>query len=250
MWPFARRADELARALHVDVPAAPAERGSAAPAEQGEYPDHLSGREVEVLIRMARGRTRDEIAGDLILGRATIAGHVRNIFEKINVGDEAGATAYVVEKGLAAEPAGVAGGVGPSLRIILVSDIVASSALIHRSGDAKAHDLMQRHNALLRQCLAAHQGTEVTHTGDGIEASFSTASNAVDCAVDQKGCPAQSRPPTDGFTCDRSQRGEPIAPEGRLFGRPCKRVRHLCARGERADSCVRRSADGRAGGSG
>jgi class 3 adenylate cyclase/tetratricopeptide (TPR) repeat protein len=225
MSPFARRADALARALHVDVPAAPA--------EHGEYPDDLSDREVEVLIRMARGRTRDEIAGDLILGHATVAGHVRNIFQKINVGDEAGATAYVVEKGLAAEPPAVVGGVGPSLRIILVSDVVASSALIHRSGDAKAHDLMQRHNALLRQCLAAHQGTEVTHTGDGIEASFSAASNAVDCAVAiQKGCARHNREhPTDGIHVRIGlNAGEPIATEGRLFGAAVHAAFAICAR--------------------
>lgn len=238
MAPFARRADALASALHVDVPAAPdehgtaapAEHGTAVPAEHGEYPDDLSDREVEVLLRMARGRTRDEIAGDLILGRATVAGHVRNIFEKINVGDEAGATAYVAGKGLAAEPA-VA--MGPALRIILVSDVVASSALIHRSGDAKAHDLMQRHNALLRQCLAAHQGIEVTHTGDGIEASFSTASNAVDCAVAiQKGCARHNRDhPTERIHVRIGlNAGEPIATEGRLFGAAVHAAFAICAR--------------------
>ena len=226
MSPFTRRADELARALHVDVPAAPA--------EHSEHPDDLSDREVDVLIRMARGRSRDEIAGDLILGRNTVAGHIRNIFEKVNVADEVGATAYAAEKGLAVELAPVVGTVAPSLlRILLVSDVVASSALIHRSGDAKAHDLMQRHNALLRQCLAAHQGTEVAHTGDGIEASFSTASNAVDCAVAiQKGCARHNREhPTEGIHVRIGlNAGEPIETEGRLFGTAVHAAFAVCAR--------------------
>ena len=224
MAPFARRADDLARALHVDVPADAA--------EGGEYPDDLSEREAAVLSRMARGRTRDEIANELILGGATIADHMRSIFEKIKVGDDAAATAYAIEKGLAAEPR-VVGGAAPSLRILLVSDVVGSTALIRRSGDAQAHALMRRHDALIRQCVADHQGVEVAHTGDGIEASFSVASNAVDCAVAmQKGFarhneehPGESIRVRIGLNA-----GEPIATEGRLFGAAVHAAFAICAR--------------------
>ena len=224
MAPFARRADDLAQALQLDVRAATAERG--------DYPDDLSEREAEVLSRMARGRTRDEIANELILGRATLADHMNSIFEKIKVSDDAAATAYAIEKGLAAEPR-VVGGVMPSLRIILVSDVVGSSALIRRSGDAKAHALMRQHDALLRRCLVDHQGTEVTHTGDGIEASFSAASNAVDCAVaiqrafagHNREHPGESLQVRIGLNA-----GEPIATEGRLFGAAVHAAFAICAR--------------------
>ena len=236
MAPFVSRACEVAAALGVDVSAKPAALAvQAARAEPGEPADPLSEREVDVLIRLARGRNHDEIAGDLILGRQTVAGHVRSLFEKISVGDDAAATAYAVDKGLAGEPPALAvGTVSPSLRIILVSDVVASSALIHRSGDVKAHDLMLRHNALLRRCLAAHQGTEVTHTGDGIEASFRTASDAVDCAVAiQKGCVAHNHehPADQVHVRIGLNAGEPIATEGgRLFGAAVHVAFAVCGR--------------------
>jgi class 3 adenylate cyclase/tetratricopeptide (TPR) repeat protein len=224
MSPFARRADDLARELHVNVTAATAERG--------EYPDDLSEREAEVLGRMARGRNRDEIANELILGRTTVADHLQRIFDKIKVSDDAAATAYALDNGLAASPTVVGGGV-PLLRIILVSDVVGSSALIRRSGDVKAHELMRQHDALLRRCLADHQGTEVTHTGDGIEASFSAAANAVDCAVaiqrafavHNREHPGESIRVRVGLNA-----GEPIATEGRLFGAAVHAAFAICAR--------------------
>jgi class 3 adenylate cyclase len=92
---------------------------------------------------------------------------------------------------------------------------------------------MQRHNALIRQCLAAHQGTEVTHTGDGIEASFSAASNAVECAVAiQRAFAGHNREhPTDTIEVRIGlNAGEPIATEGRLFGAAVHAAFAICAR--------------------
>jgi class 3 adenylate cyclase/tetratricopeptide (TPR) repeat protein len=224
MTPFARRADDLAHALHVEV-TAPA-------AEGGEYPDDLSEREAEVLGRMARGRSRDEVASELMLGPATVAGHLRNIFDKLHVSDDAAAAAYALDKGLAAEPT-VVGGVAASLRIILVTDVVGSSALIRRSGDVKAHELMRRHDTLLRRCLADHGGVEVTHTGDGIEAAFSVASNAVDCAVAiQRAFAAHDRERPEETIRLRIglNAGEPIATEGRLFGAAVHAAFAICGR--------------------
>ena len=39
------------------------------------------------------------------------------------------------------------------------------------------------HDEIVRAALAQHGGREVKHTGDGIFASFSHVSRAVDCAV-------------------------------------------------------------------
>jgi class 3 adenylate cyclase len=68
-------------------------------------------------------------------------------------------------------------GTGQSLRIILVTDMVGSTALIQRLGDAKAHELLRTHDSTIRTSLRRHDGLEITHTGDGIEASFLAASN-------------------------------------------------------------------------
>jgi DNA-binding NarL/FixJ family response regulator len=43
-------------------------------------PDHLREREVEVLVRLAQGHSRQKIASDLVLGQRTITGHLSSIF--------------------------------------------------------------------------------------------------------------------------------------------------------------------------
>jgi class 3 adenylate cyclase len=224
MQPFAARAGAVSQAAGLDMPVLAPRRAA--------YPDDLSEREVDVLVRMARGRSRLEIAGDLVLGQRTIAQHIQIIFDKINVEDEAAARAYAVESGLtAAKPE--EGSASRSLRIILVTDVVASSALIQRIGDARAHDLMQHHNRLIRQCLAGHDGVEVTHTGDGIEASFVTAINAVECAIAiQKAFATHNRThPSEPIEVRLGMNaGEPIATEGRLFGAAVHAAFGICAR--------------------
>ena len=222
---FARRADAVARTLGIELPIGPAARD--------DYPGNLSDREAEVLVHMARGRTRDDIARDLVLGDSTIAGHIQTIFEKTKVGDEAGAAAYAAEQGFTPELAAVPRAGASPLHIILVTDVVGSSALIRRAGDVKAHDLMERHNTLIRQCLRAHQGTEITHTGDGIEASFSAASNAVECAVAIQRAFARHNRERPGERLDVRiglNAGEPIVTEGRLFGAAVHAAFGICAR--------------------
>ena len=65
-----------------------------------EYPDRLSGREVEVLQLVARGHTNQQIADTLILSPKTVARHLSNIFDKIEADNRSAATAYVFERGL------------------------------------------------------------------------------------------------------------------------------------------------------
>jgi class 3 adenylate cyclase/tetratricopeptide (TPR) repeat protein len=235
MHPFVRRAEQLAEALGTRLPPASQRRAP--------YPDNLSEREVEVLNRMAQGHSRQKIAGDLVLGQKTVAGHVSSIFTKIRVSDDAAATTYALEQGLASpgqhrqrpQPVDEAEGSARPLRIILVSDVVASADMIQRSGDAKAHDLIRTHNMLVRQCLASYQGAEVVHTGDGVEASFSSASSAVECAVAiQKAFAKHNR---EHRTESMQLRiginaGEPIPTEGRLFGAAVHAAFRICARAE------------------
>jgi class 3 adenylate cyclase/tetratricopeptide (TPR) repeat protein len=224
MQPFAAQAATLGRTLGIEVP-------TVRP-RPTVYLDDLNEREVDVLMRIAHGRSRHQIAGDLVLGAKTITGHLRNIFDKVNVGDDAAARAYAVAAGLA--PGKSESGVPEqALRIILVTDIVASGALIRRSGDARAHDVMQRHNALIRECLAVHNGVEVLHTGDGIEASFQVASDAVECAIAiQRKLVTHNRVhPNDPIHVRIGiNAGEPIVTEGRLFGAAVHAAFGICAR--------------------
>ncbi|HET9476771.1 MAG TPA: LuxR C-terminal-related transcriptional regulator, partial [Dehalococcoidia bacterium] len=67
-----------------------------------EFPDTLSAREVEVLLLVARGRSNQQIADDLVLSIKTVARHISNIFNKTRVSNRSAATAYAFEHGLAA----------------------------------------------------------------------------------------------------------------------------------------------------
>jgi len=70
-----------------------------------------------------------------------------------------------------------------AFRTILFTDMAASAAMGQRLGDAGAQNVRRAHNKIVREALAAHGGTETKHTGDGIMASFASASRAVACAV-------------------------------------------------------------------
>lgn len=74
--------------------------------------------------------------------------------------------------------------VAPGLQIILFTDMEGSTTLTQRLGDAKAQEMVRTHNTVVREALAAHGGSEIKHTGDGMMASLPSASGAIDCALD------------------------------------------------------------------
>lgn len=63
-------------------------------------PGGLTAREVDVLRRVATGRSNREIAADLVLSESTVARHVSNILTKLGVRSRSAATAYAYENGL------------------------------------------------------------------------------------------------------------------------------------------------------
>jgi class 3 adenylate cyclase/tetratricopeptide (TPR) repeat protein len=241
MHPFVRQAKQVAEVLNIRLPAAVPR-----PVAQ---PDNLSEREVEVLVRLAQGHSRQKIASDLVLGQRTITGHLSSIFRKIGVSDEAAATAYALEQGLTpratrgrqAQLLEPVAATPRALRIILVSDVVASGDLIRRTGDARAHELIRMHNTFIRRCLASHDGVEVAHTGDGIEAAFSSASRAVECAIAiQKAFAKHNRANESESMLVRIgiNAGEPIPTEGRLFGTAVHAAFGICARAQSGEILV------------
>jgi hypothetical protein len=66
---------------------------------------------------------------------------------------------------------------------VMFTDICGSTALTARLGDDGAQHLVRAHNDIVRRALARYQGREVKHTGDGIMASFRSASAAVVAAA-------------------------------------------------------------------
>ncbi len=75
---------------------------------------------------------------------------------------------------------------GPGERIVvtvLFTDIVDSTGMLERVGDAAWRDLLARHNARMRNELNAFRGREVATTGDGFLAIFDSATRAVRCGA-------------------------------------------------------------------
>jgi DNA-binding NarL/FixJ family response regulator len=60
----------------------------------------LTEREREVFQFLARGRSNDEIAEELVLSRATVKTHVGNVFTKLDLRDRAQAVVFAYECGL------------------------------------------------------------------------------------------------------------------------------------------------------
>jgi adenylate cyclase len=93
-------------------------------------------------------------------------------------------------------------------------------------GDGRAQELVRVHNEIVRGALAAHGGAETKHTGDGIMASFPSASSALACAVAvQRAVAARADAPRVRIGLNA---GEPVAEEADLFGTAVQLARRVC----------------------
>jgi TolB-like protein/class 3 adenylate cyclase len=70
----------------------------------------------------------------------------------------------------------------PEIRTLLLCDLVASTQLVDRIGDAKAADLLARHDRMARDLLAAHKGREIDKS-DGFLLLFDRPIDAVRIAL-------------------------------------------------------------------
>ena len=123
---------------------------------------------------------------------------------------------------------------------ILFTDMEGSTALTQRLGDAKAQDILREHNTVIRDALKAHGGSEIKHTGDGIMASFGSASRALNCAVaiqqafapPDRSLPVRAETPYPVRVRIGLNAGEPVAEEHDLFGTAVQLAARICARAE------------------
>jgi len=66
---------------------------------------------------------------------------------------------------------------------VLFTDLVGSTELLSRLGEAAYDGLRRAHFAALREAIARSHGAEVKSTGDGLLATFPSAADSVACAV-------------------------------------------------------------------
>jgi class 3 adenylate cyclase len=78
------------------------------------------------------------------------------------------------------------GKAGPTRRVVktfMFTDIVGSTNLVEVLGDEAWDTLLQWHNTVLREVLAANEGEEISTTGDGFFVSFDSPEQAIAAAV-------------------------------------------------------------------
>jgi class 3 adenylate cyclase/pimeloyl-ACP methyl ester carboxylesterase len=118
---------------------------------------------------------------------------------------------------------------------VMFTDIEGSTLLTQRRGDETAQRLLREHNETVRGALDSYHGKEIKHTGDGIMASFFSASRAIGCALQiQKMFEARNTAnPEDAVKIRIGlNAGEPITEGKDLFGTSVQLARRLCDRAQ------------------
>jgi hypothetical protein len=122
--------------------------------------------------------------------------------------------------------------VDAAFRTVLFTDIVESTSLTQRLGDAGAMAMVRAHDEIVRGSLGRHRGSEVKHTGDGLMAAFPSVVSAIESAVDIQ------RRVTDAERTGRlplsirigMAAGEPVTERNDLFGATVQLAARLCSR--------------------
>ena len=123
-----------------------------------------------------------------------------------------------------------------AFRAIVFTDLEGSTALTQRLGDAGAMAVLRRHDAVVREALAAHGGSEVQHTGDGVMASFPSVTGALRAASQiqqslSSAAPDGAEPLAVGVRIGIAA-GEPVTERDDLFGAAVQLAARLCARAQ------------------
>ena len=103
----------------------------------------------------------------------------------------------------------------------LLTDIVGSTALTSKLGNAAAQRVVRAHNAAVRSATKNFRGTEVKHTGDGMLVTFPDAAAASRAGIEiqQEGTAyARDNPDAPLVTRVGIHTGEASFEEGEYYG--------------------------------
>lgn len=119
-----------------------------------------------------------------------------------------------------------------AFRTILFTDIVGSTQLTQRLGDAAAMDVVRAHDRIVRRAIEQSGGSEVKHTGDGLMASFRSVSGALEAAIDIQRTLLDHNltAPTPFDVRIGIAAGEPVVEKDDLFGAAVQLASRLCDR--------------------
>jgi len=70
-----------------------------------------------------------------------------------------------------------------SIHTIVFTDIEGSTDLVERYGDEDARQAIREHDEILRVAVTSHGGTVIKWIGDGVMATFTSASGALDASI-------------------------------------------------------------------
>jgi class 3 adenylate cyclase/tetratricopeptide (TPR) repeat protein len=115
-----------------------------------------------------------------------------------------------------------------ALVTILFTDLVGSTEFLSRAGDEDAQRIFRAHHTLLAETAATHGGAEVKWLGDGLMAAFTSAADALRCAIAMQ---QASRLPVAGERLAIRvglNAGEAFRDETDYFGTPVVVARRLC----------------------
>ena len=118
-----------------------------------------------------------------------------------------------------------------AFRTVLFTDVVDSTAMNQRLGDADARALLRVHDQIVRDALASSHGSEIKHTGDGLMACFVSASHAIECARSiQRAIAAHNEAdPARRFEIRIGlSAGEPVVEGHDFFGAAVQLARRVC----------------------
>jgi class 3 adenylate cyclase len=122
-----------------------------------------------------------------------------------------------------------------AFRTILFTDIAESTRHTLAVGDAGHMAVLHEHNDIVRQALKEHKGSEIKHTGDGIMASFASATGALESATLIQRSLVKHQAAEDE-TALRVRiglnAGEPVCEGGDLFGAAVQLARRICDHAE------------------
>jgi class 3 adenylate cyclase len=127
------------------------------------------------------------------------------------------------------------------IRAIMFTDLEGSTEISTRLGDDAAMEVLQVHNAVVRECLTESGGREVKHTGDGLMASFLSAGRAVECTIGIQRRIEEKTSANPGLPARVSigiSAGEPVMDDDDLFGAAVNLAARICSHAEPAQILV------------